>query len=136
MSGALALIERLPRTGDYLLAVNGRDKPIVAMSLRKVLRRGAGPGYTLHGCRSTFRTWTDEGTDGVERELKEISLSHAIGDDETERAYRRSTMVEKRRRLMQQWADYLEASLPAITSLSSRSAVKKAGFFTPPFPRG
>jgi integrase len=112
---ALALIARLPRTGDCLFAINGRAKPIVAMSLRIALRRHAGEGFTVHGtCRATFRTWSDEETEGFERELKEIALSHAIGDSETERAYRHSTMVEKRRRLMQQWADYLEA--PADTA--------------------
>src|SRR5262249_4564726 len=86
---ALALIERLwPSSGEYLFAVDGRDKPIVAQSLRTALRRNAGEGYTVHGtCRATFRTWSDEETEGFERELKEIALSHAIGDDETESAY-------------------------------------------------
>src|SRR5262249_36150258 len=65
---ALALIERLwHRDGEYLFAVAGRDKPIVAQSLRTVLRRHAGPGYTVHGCRATFRTWSDEETEGFER---------------------------------------------------------------------
>ena len=39
---ALALIERLPRNGEYLFSVNGNGKPIVAMSLRKALHRHGG----------------------------------------------------------------------------------------------
>jgi integrase len=60
---ALALIEQLPRIGEYLFAINGRAKLIVAMSLRKALKRHAGAGYTVHGCRATFRTWADEETE-------------------------------------------------------------------------
>src|SRR5215472_11405885 len=104
---ALALIERLPRNGEYLFTVNGNGKPIVAMSLRKALARHAGEGLTVHGLRSSFRTWADERTN-YPRELKEVALAHAIGD-QTEAAYARSDLIEKRRRLMQQWASFLTA---------------------------
>jgi integrase len=102
---ALALIARLPRTGEHLFTVNGNGKPIVAMSLRKALARHAGDGFTVHGMRSAFRTWADERT-GAERAIKELTLAHAIGDA-TEAAYARSDLIEKRRRLMQQWATFL-----------------------------
>jgi integrase len=105
---ALALIERLPRDADYLFTVNGNDKPIVAMSLRKALARHAGEGLTVHGLRSSFRTWADERTN-FPREIKEVALAHAIGDA-TEAAYARSDLIEKRRRLMEQWATFLAAS--------------------------
>jgi integrase len=104
---ALALIERLPRNGEYLFTVNGNGKPIVAMSLRKALARHAGEGLTVHGLRSSFRTWADERTN-FPREIKEVALAHAIGA-QTEAAYARSDLVEKRRRLMQQWASFLAA---------------------------
>jgi integrase len=53
---ALALIERLPREGEHLFAINGSGKPIVAMTLRKTLARHGGAGATVHGLRSSFRT--------------------------------------------------------------------------------
>ncbi len=65
---ALKLIERLPRKGEYLFAVNGNGKPIVAMSLRKALHRHGGAG--LHGARDAigaFRTWADEHTNYAAR---------------------------------------------------------------------
>jgi integrase len=104
---ALALIERLPRKGEYLFTVNGNGKPIVAMSLRKALARHAGEGLTVHGFRSAFRVWADERTN-YPREIKEVALAHAIGDA-TEVAYARSDLVEKRRKLMQAWASFLAA---------------------------
>jgi hypothetical protein len=44
--------------------------------------------------------------------LAEQSLAHTIRDT-TERAYRRKTAVERRRRVMQQWSDYI---LPPSTA--------------------
>jgi integrase len=104
---ALALIERLPRNGEFLFTVNGSGKPIVAMSLRKALARHAGDGFTVHGMRATFRTWADDRTN-YPREMKEVALAHDIGD-QTEAAYARSDLIEKRRRLMQTWASFLAA---------------------------
>jgi integrase len=106
---ALALIERLPRNGEHLFSVNG-GKPIVAMSLRKALHRHGGEGVTVHGFRSAFRDWGGERTNAP-RELLEVALAHALGN-QTEAAYARGDLLEKRRRIMQQWATFL-ASPPA-----------------------
>ena len=54
--------------------------------------------------RAAFKTWATEQTD-FPRELVEMALAHAVGTD-VERAYQRSDMFEKRRALMQEWADY------------------------------
>jgi integrase len=102
---ALALLERLPRTGAFVFTVNGNGKPIVAMSLRKALARHGGESVTVHGFRSAFRDWGGERTN-VPRELLEVALSDHIGDA-TEQAYARGDLLEKRRRLMQQWATFL-----------------------------
>ncbi len=64
---------------------------------------------TVHGFRSSFRDWAGERT-GYPRELAEAALAHVVGD-ETERAYRRGDALEKRRRLMSDWAEY--CALPA-----------------------
>ena len=99
---AVKLIERLPRTGEYLFTANGNGSPIVAMSLRKALHRHGGDAFTVHGFRSAFRTWGGERSNAP-RELLEVALSHAIGN-QTEAAYARGDLLEKRRRIMQQWA--------------------------------
>lgn len=67
--------------------------------------KGRGLPYTVHGFRASFRTWIDEETD-FGRDLGEMALAHTI-KGESEAPYRRGRMLEKRRSLMQAWADYL-----------------------------
>jgi integrase len=67
-----------------------------------------------HGFRSSFRDWAAERTN-FPREVAEAALAHIDGD-ETERAYQRGDLFEKRRRLMTAWADYCAAKAPAVAS--------------------
>ncbi len=71
--------------------------------LDPVSKRPAVP----HGLRSTFRDWVAERTDHP-REMAEIALAHEMGND-VERAYRRGDMLEKRRQMMEDWANFLFA---------------------------
>ena len=73
-------------------------------ALSKLLREN-GIGAVPHGFRSSFRDWAAEETDAP-REICELALAHVEGSA-TERAYRRTDLFEKRRELMQAWADYL-----------------------------
>ena len=59
---------------------------------------------TVHGFRSSFRTWAAERTN-YPREICEVALAHTVGD-ETERAYQRGDLLDKRRRLMDQWSAF------------------------------
>ncbi|MBO9445725.1 tyrosine-type recombinase/integrase [Ruegeria sp. R14_0] len=66
----------------------------------RVLHRPAVP----HGLRSTFRDWVAERT-GFPGEMAEIALAHKVSNT-VEAAYRRGDMIEKRRTMMQAWADF------------------------------
>jgi hypothetical protein len=44
----------------------------------------------------------------TQREMKEVALAHAIGN-QTEEAYARGDLLERRRKLMQAWAAFLAA---------------------------
>jgi integrase len=59
---------------------------------------------TAHGLRSTFRVWVAEQT-GYPREIAEAALSHAI-PNQVEADYLRTDFFDRRRELMQRWADY------------------------------
>jgi integrase len=59
-----------------------------------------GERITPHGFRSSFRSWC--GDHRHPRDLAEAALAHAVGD-ETERAYARSDLLVRRRRLMDAW---------------------------------
>ena len=73
------------------------------MTLTKVLR-DMGVDAVPHGFRSTFRDWVSEETD-FPGEVAEMALAHAIGS-KVEAAYRRGKLLEKRRDLMNAWADF------------------------------
>ena len=75
--------------------------------MRDLLRRiGWLDRTTAHGIRAAFKTWATERTD-YPREVVELCLSHSQGDP-LERAYQRGDILDKRRRLMQEWADFCE----------------------------
>ena len=73
------------------------------MALVNLIERLA-PEVTVHGFRSTFRDWCAEQTN-FPREAAELALAHSIGDS-VERAYQRSDLLEKRRKLMEAWAQF------------------------------
>jgi integrase len=73
------------------------------MSMLMMVRR-IRSGLTVHGFRSTFRDWVSEETDHSP-EVAEMALAHAIGN-KVEKAYRRGKLLERRRRLMQDWESY------------------------------
>lgn len=64
---------------------------------------------TVHGFRATFRDWADEQTN-YPNELKEMALAHTI-KNQSEAAYRRGDLLEKRRRLMHNWAEHCLSAL-------------------------
>ena len=103
---AIAILELLPREGEYVFPGARRGKPLSNMALLELMRGMRGKGSTVHGARSTFRDWAGNETN-FPRELAEHALAHVIGD-KAEQAYRREAAVERRRKLMSAWAAYCE----------------------------
>jgi integrase len=100
---ALAILERMAgiRTGDLVFAGQRRRRPLSGTTLAALV-----PGATVHGFRSAFRDWAGEET-SFPREIAEQALAHATGGA-VEQAYRRGDALEKRRGLMQAWAQFCE----------------------------
>lgn len=72
-----------------------------------------------HGLRSTFRQWAAER--GYPREVSELALAHFVGT-EVERAYQRSDMIERRRAMMEAWANFLTgAEVGNVVQLAARA---------------
>lgn len=89
-----------------LIFPNTRGGALSDMTFTQVLRR-MKVDHTMHGFRASFRTWGSE-IAHHEHALLEFALAHMVGDA-TERAYQRSDMREKRRSLMQDWADHIKS---------------------------
>jgi len=103
---ALEIVQEMHefRRSEYVFPSRGK-KPLSNNAMLTLLKKRMGySDLTVHGFRSSFRDWAGNMTD-TPREIAEAALSHAVGDA-TERAYRRQTALERRRVLMQRWADY------------------------------
>jgi integrase len=97
----LQIAQSLDPESQYLFSRSG--KPLSNMAMLMMVRRMKA-GLTVHGFRSTFRDWVSEETDHSP-EVAEMALAHTIGN-KVEKAYRRGNLLERRRRLMQDWENY------------------------------
>jgi len=95
------------KTSDYLFpSPINLDQPIAEGTLLPYLQKKMDyPEYTVHGFRSSFRTWAAEETT-YPRELAEYALSHSVGS-KVERAYARTDMFRERAKLMEDWARFI-----------------------------
>ncbi len=124
---AVAMLRALPRLNDSgLVFPAARGGMLSDMTLSATMRRmneaekeraggGDNAGYldarskrpaVPHGLRSTFRDWVAEKTQ-YPGDMAEVALAHSI-NSAVEAAYRRGDMMEKRRRMMADWADFLQ----------------------------
>ena len=116
---AVALLRTDPDRDGWMFSGGKGDKPLSNMAMLMVLRRMnphteenparwrdavSGEPISVHGFRSTFRDWAAESTN-FPREVAEQALAHALSDA-VEAAYRRGDLMEKRQRLMADWATY------------------------------
>ena len=88
----------------YLFPGQGKSGVMHNNAVRNLLHKLGHADITRHGFRSTFRDWANECTN-YPREVCELSLAHDERD-QTEAAYSRSDLLEKRRALMTDWATF------------------------------
>jgi len=91
-----------------------RGKALSDMTLSKLVKE-QGIAAVPHGFRSSFRDWAAERTNHP-REVIEAALAHVVGN-QTEAAYARSDLFERRRRLMDDWAAYLDGERGQVIPL-------------------
>jgi integrase len=103
---AVAILRQLEKlkAGDFVFPGQVHNKPLSNMAMEMILRRMKVEKATVHGFRSSFRDWAGN-VSNFPREIVETALAHVIGD-KAEQAYRRSDALEKRRKLMDEWAAY------------------------------
>lgn len=116
---AIQVLESIPKRDeqdeqDWLFAAP-RGGALSDMALSALTRR-MGADVVPHGFRSTFRDWAAERTN-YPREVAEKALAHTISNA-VEAAYRRGDLLEKRRRMMDEWARFCERPSDGATVLS------------------
>ena len=91
--------------GSELVFPAGRKgKPLSNVTHLALLRR-LGIQAVPHGFRSSFKDWCMERTD-IPWTVGEAALAHTLGNS-TEAAYARSDLFDRRRGLMESWAEFL-----------------------------
>lgn len=119
---ALKLIESLHQVDDSPYLFPGGNGHINLETPRKLLQKDMGyADVTVHGFRSTFRDWSAELTN-YPNHICEMALAHTIGSG-VEKAYRRGDMFNKRARLMEDWAKFLDKKPAIITSIKRKEKV-------------
>jgi len=109
---AIALLDTLPKiAGNPRLFPSARGLPLSDMALSQLIRGMRGRGELTveavpHGFRSTFRDWAAEQT-AYPDEIRKAASGHIVGNA-VQQAYQRTDLLEKRRNLMQDWADFID----------------------------
>jgi integrase len=111
---ALQILNGVPREKSNPFVFIGPYKAGLSnMAMAATLQRMGCNDITVHGFRSTFRTWAGERTAHPVHVIEQ-ALAHSIGT-KVERSYARGDLLEKRRRLMSDWGRYC-TSKPTDTS--------------------
>lgn len=102
---ALSIVRSMEQTstGDHVFP-NNRGGMMSENGMLALLKRMERNDITAHGFRSTFRDWAAE-TTNYPSEVAEMALAHAIAN-RVEAAYRRGDLLDKRRKLMDEWATF------------------------------
>jgi integrase len=103
----MSIVEALRATSTGKLVFPGwsNGRPMALKSFRRILKSAGGGSATVHGFRSTFRDWASERTT-YPREVAEMALAHVV-ENKVEAAYRRGDLFERRKRMMQDWANFV-----------------------------
>ena len=109
---AIHLLNSIPRiAGNTKIFPSPRGSHLSDMALSQLMR-GMRERGTLsvdgvpHGFRSTFRNWAADQTNYSD-EIRKVASGHAVGDS-VKQAYQRTDLLEKRRRLMTAWGNFLD----------------------------
>ena len=107
---AVAVLESMGNqgAGKIVFQKPGLDEPLSDMALLAVLKRMDRSDLTAHGFRSTFRDWAAECTDYPDA-VVEMALAHTVSD-KVLAAYRRTDLFARRRRLMDDWAQFCKGT--------------------------
>jgi integrase len=119
-AAALTVLQALSaiRISDYVFPGARAGRPLNSKSMLELLARMGRADITVHGFRSCFRDWCAERT-SFAREICEPALAHTVGSS-VERAYQRSDLVDRRRKLMDEWARFCAQVHPTDNVIAIR----------------
>ncbi len=111
-TACLSLLATLPRKPESGLIFEAPRGGVLSDMSMTVLMRRMEVDAVPHGFRSTFRDWIGECTN-YPRDLAEQALAHAL-ESKVEAAYRRGDALDRRREMMEAWADFCAGVQPVL----------------------
>lgn len=117
---AVTLLRELPRVNAFVFPGTKKGQSLTTAAMLKALRT-VRPGFDAHGFRSTFRDWAADQT-AYPRDVAEAALAHAVQG--VEAVYRRTDLLNKRARLMADWAKYCAKPAPTGNVTGIRQGAK------------
>ena len=104
-TGALDVLERARTLSpESTLVFPSKTGGLLARNAPGRVLRRAGVASTVHGFRSSARSWMAES--GVPAEVAEACLAH-VPRSRVVQAYQRSDLLERRAEVLQAWCDYV-----------------------------
>jgi len=109
---AIQLLKSIPKlAGSNLIFPSRTGKALSDMAFSQLMRGMRERGELTveavpHGFRSTFRDWAAEQT-AYSDEIRKAASGHTVGDAIKE-AYQRTDLLDKRRKLMNEWSRFLD----------------------------
>jgi integrase len=116
---ALSVLSEIPIISgtDYVFPGRKPNRPVSNMTCLKLLARMGYGNITVHGFRSTFREWAEE-LSLLSDAVAEQAMSHT-NKNKVEAAYQRRDLFDKRRQLMNDWADYTNSDISSQVQITS-----------------
>lgn len=110
---AMQIAEEARSAGHDLLFPGSRGTPITATAIEKYLTKVGETGRP-HGFRTSFRTWAQD--HDISYDVGETILGHSVGG-RVERTYARSDLLDRRRVVMDAWAEFVTGGQAEVIAL-------------------
>ena len=101
---AMRILERLPKKSKFVFQAKRQGVSVSTGGMIKCIRQQSDFPITVHGARSTFSDWCANNNKNFL--VSEKCLMHNVGGA-VFMAYQRDDLLDKRRALLQEWADYI-----------------------------
>lgn len=101
---AQKILDEIPVLNRFIFTDGNAEKCLCSPTVWMAMKRTTKKDITVHGTRSTFSDWC--ALNDKPFIVSEKCLMHAVGN-KVFMAYQRDDLLDKRRKLLQEWADYL-----------------------------
>lgn len=106
--------ERRTGASDLIFPSPSKPKNMISENTMRKLLQTIFEGATVHGLRSTFRTWVTE-IIRVDQDVAELCLAHAVGG-KVERAYNRPELIDQRLMMLEKWGLWATGDLAPFSN--------------------